>query len=77
VRVEGIWSRKGPPSSPRDRQAKDLAGEVPKCDVDSAENSHRPPPLRVGVEHVVEVHLDGKRILADQPQVGQTEVCRA
>ena len=54
-----------------DGLAEDLAGQVPQGDVDAAQHAHLAPALGVGVEHVVEVHLDGQRVLADQAQVRQ------
>jgi len=48
-----------------------FAGQIPQRHVDAAQGPHGAAALFIGIEHVVEVDLDGQRILADQSQVGQ------
>jgi len=49
----------------RHRLVEDLAGQIPERHIDPAEHFDLTPALRVGVKHVMEMHLDGERILAD------------
>jgi hypothetical protein len=53
----------------RYRSVQAPAGQVPPGHIDAARHFDPAPALRVGVEHVVEVHLDGQRIFADQDEI--------
>ena len=55
----------------RDGLAEDFPGQVPQRDVDAAQDAGLASALGIGVEHVVEVHLNGQRVLAEQAQVGE------
>src|ERR1019366_2386700 len=55
----------------RDRQFEDLTRQVPQRHINAAQHFDLAPALRVGIEHVVEVYLDGERIFADQSEIRQ------
>jgi len=72
VRVEQDFVPEVAAEQFRHRLIEDLTSQVPQRHGDSAQHFDLAPALRIGIEHTMEVHLDGERIFADQSEVGQS-----